>query len=206
MSASTKAAIHIRTRVHWDIGRLQEHEFRRASELIRHHPEVGTQARWDSECEIDWMYISFMDETLAGSWSGNQVVKGKSTSLFRFSFILQKKSRILQMQIEDGKVKWKNFSKTHSYRGILDLRRTAWVRVEHSPTTHVIHKDLQEQNIEPEDFENRIIFMSMFNDIDWTRRGSSQQCISNSEQVKNYAKKFTQGHWTFRGPGGEKKR
>ena len=47
--------------------------------------------------------------------------------------------------------------------------------------------------------------MSMFNDIDWTRRGNSEQCISNSEQVKNYAKKFTQGHWTFLGLGGEKK-
>ena len=51
--------------------------------------------------------------------------------------------------------------------------------------------------------ENRIIFMSMFNDIDWTRRGNSEECISSSEQVKNYAEKFTQGHWTFLGPGSD---
>ena len=68
-----------------------------------------------------------------------------------------------------------------------------------------IQKDLQEQNIEPENFEDRIIFMSMFNDIDWTRRGNSEQCISNPEQGKNYAKKFTQGHWTFLGLVSEKK-
>ena len=47
------------------------------------------------------------------------------------------------------------------------------------PRTYVIgnlqkiQKDLQEQNFEPENFEERIIFMSTFNDIDWTRRGDS---------------------------------
>ena len=45
----------------------------------------------------------------------------------------------------------------------------------------------------------------MFNDMDWTRRGKSEQCFSNSEQVKNYAKKFSQVHWTFLGLGSEKK-
>ena len=48
-------------------------------------------------------------------------------------------------------------------------------------------KDLQDRNIEPEKFEDRIIFMSMFNDIRWTKRGHAEKCISNSEQVKNYA-------------------
>ena len=47
--------------------------------------------------------------------------------------------------------------------------------------------------------------MSMFNDIDWTRKGNHGTCISNSEKVKDYAKRFLQGHWTFLGPGEEKK-
>ena len=34
------------------------------------------------------------------------------------------------------------------------------------------------ENIEPVKFENRIIFMSMFNDIDSTKRGPSERCIS----------------------------
>ena len=50
-----------------------------------------------------------------------------------------------------------------------------------------IQNDLQERNIEPEKFEDRIIFMSMFNDIEWTQRGNEENCISNYEQVKNYA-------------------
>ena len=68
-----------------------------------------------------------------------------------------------------------------------------------------IQKDLQVQNIEPEIFGDRVIFMSMFNDIEWTKKGNSEQCISNSEHVKNYAKRFSQGHWTFLGPGSELK-
>ena len=66
-------------------------------------------------------------------------------------------------------------------------------------------KVLQDQNIEPENFEDRTIFMSMFNDIDWTKRGNSERCISNSEQAKNYAERFPRGHWSFLGPGDEKK-
>ena len=42
--------------------------------------------------------------------------------------------------------------------------------------------------------------MSMFNDIDRTKKGNDEMCISNSEEVKAYAKKFSQGHWTFFGP------
>ena len=69
----------------------------------------------------------------------------------------------------------------------------------------MIHSDLQERNIEPEKITDRNIFMSMFNDIDWTRGGNDDNCISYSEKVKTYAKKFSQEHWTFLGPGDEKK-
>ena len=45
----------------------------------------------------------------------------------------------------------------------------------------VIQNDLQKRNTEPEKITDRIIFISMFNDIDWTRRGNDEVCISNSE-------------------------
>ena len=90
--------------------------------------------------------------------------------------------------------------------------RTNWIRVEHSPRDfrhcrffRKIQNDLRERNIELEKFTDRIIFMSMFNDIDWTRKGNDGICISNSEKVKTYAKRFSQGHWTFLCPGDEKK-
>ena len=68
------------------------------------------------------------------------------------------------------------------------------------------HNDLEKRNIEPEKFTDRIIFMSMFNDNNWTINGNEEICISNSEKVKMYAKKLSQGHWTFLGPGDEKKK
>ena len=48
-----------------------------------------------------------------------------------------------------------------------------------------------------------MIFMSMFNDIDWNRRGNEEECISNSEQIRDYAKRFSKEHWTFLGLGDE---
>ena len=47
--------------------------------------------------------------------------------------------------------------------------------------------------------------MSMFNDITWSERKDGENCISNALKSKNYAMKFSQGHWTFLGPGSEEK-
>ena len=38
-----------------------------------------------------------------------------------------------------------------------------------------------------------------------TKRGNSEKCISNSDQIKNHAQRFSQGHWTSLGPGDEEK-
>ena len=66
-----------------------------------------------------------------------------------------------------------------------------------------IQKDLEKKNLKPENFKDPIIFMSMFNDIKWKK--NDENCISNAEKVKNYAKSFLPGHWTFLGPGLEKR-
>ena len=68
-----------------------------------------------------------------------------------------------------------------------------------------IQPDLEKKNIKSAEFTDRLIFMSMFNDTDWTKRGNSEICISNAEKVRNHAKGFLQGHWTFLGPRSEKK-
>ena len=62
--------------------------------------------------------------------------------------------------------------------------------------------DLERKNTEPENFEDRIMFMSMFNDIEWQK--NDEICISNAKNAKNYSKRFLPGHWTFLGPGLEK--
>ena len=51
-----------------------------------------------------------------------------------------------------------------------------------------IQNDLETKNIKPEDFKDRIIFMSMVNDMEW--KNNDGDCMSNGEEVRNYAMKF----------------
>ena len=50
--------------------------------------------------------------------------------------------------------------------------------------------DLRKRNIEPEKFTDRIVFASMFNDMDWTESGNSERCISNSEKSRHTRRNF----------------
>ena len=47
-----------------------------------------------------------------------------------------------------------------------------------------IQKDLGRKNIQPEAFKDRIIFMSMFNDIGWSKRKNDENCILNAENSR----------------------
>ena len=62
-----------------------------------------------------------------------------------------------------------------------------------------IQKMMTESNCEPEQFEGRIIFMSMYNDNVWRERGNTEKCITNSVTVTNYARRFLLGRWSFLG-------
>ena len=78
-------------------------------------------------------------------------------------------------------------------------------QVESFPSIFIVHssrspESLGGEKIQPEDFKDRIIFMSMFNDIEW--KTDDENCMSNA---KNYAVSFSQGHWTFLGPRSEGK-
>ena len=45
----------------------------------------------------------------------------------------------------------------------------------------------------------------MFNDTVWGEKGNAEKCENNSREVANYACRFPRGHWSFLGPGSEKK-
>ena len=55
-------------------------------------------------------------------------------------------------------------------------------------------------------FQGSIIFMSMFNDIDWNRKGNEKSCIRNSSSVAKDARKFHKRHWSFLGLESKEKR
>ena len=57
----------------------------------------------------------------------------------------------------------------------------------------------------PETFTGKILFMSMFSDISCDRKGNKDECLANAETVKVLARRFGIGHWSFIGPGSEKK-
>ena len=109
------------------------------------------------------------------------------------------------VQLKDGKVKCKN-SKCPF------LIENCWEPMEKQLNSSVIFsQDFRHCRFfrrstmicEKETLTDRIIFMSMFNDIDWTNMDGI--CVPNSENVKDYAKKFLQGRRTFLGNGEEKK-
>ena len=56
-----------------------------------------------------------------------------------------------------------------------------------------------------EKFTGRILFMSMFNDTSCGTKDNEQEFLENARLVSLYARRFGQGHWSFVGPGSEKK-
>ena len=64
---------------------------------------------------------------------------------------------------------------------------------------------MRDLKCELEHSKDRIIFMSMYNDIEWGGRGNPEICEHNSQTVASYARKYPRGHWSFLGPGSEKK-
>ena len=58
---------------------------------------------------------------------------------------------------------------------------------------------------EPDQFQGRIIFMSMFNDIIWGSTDNERDSIANVTLVILFAQRFPAGRWSFFGPGSEKK-
>ena len=58
---------------------------------------------------------------------------------------------------------------------------------------------------DPEQFQGRIIFMSMFNVIIWRMEDNETECSASSTLVSLFAKRFPAGRWSFLGPGSETK-
>ena len=101
------------------------------------------------------------------------------------------------------------FGNTLSQRYGSDRRGTNGIRVDFLPgfTTLGILDDIQkmmaESKCEPKPCKGSIIFMSMYNEIDWGKRGNRENCIANTHRVIEYARRFTRGHWSILGPGSE---
>ena len=69
--------------------------------------------------------------------------------------------------------------------------------------TAAILKEIQnkmgELQCDPADFKDRIIFMSMFNDIEWEARGNEELSENNSKSVAEYARQIFSRSLVFHG-------
>ena len=64
----------------------------------------------------------------------------------------------------------------------------------------------KELKVLPKDFKDRIIFMSMHNDIDWNQKRQMKRLVNVIPQVlRNMSRIFPKGHWSFLGPGSKEK-
>ena len=101
------------------------------------------------------------------------------------------------------------FGNTLSQRSGSNRRGGDGVRVEKIPgfTTlgilDEIPKMMAESKCDPEQFKGRIIFMWMYNDIDGETE-ETENCIANALRITECARRFTQGHWSFLGPGSQR--
>ena len=197
-----------------EFGGLQEHQFPGKSELIQYHTEIDNGALWrDSERTYDSQVFSILDEISLVSWSSDPVDKGKKYVSTWIPNCAWTKWMTAKMQIQDGKVKWKN-SKCHLFlQSIAGNRwRSNWIRVEYSPRIFVIAEILQKNpgcSARAEHQTRRIYSLDHLHvnvqrhRLDKTRKWCN--LYFEFSEVKEYAKRFSQGHWTFLGLGDEKK-
>ena len=185
-----------------EFGNQQKHKIRDHWECVQPQSKIYQRTFWrNSECEKPGLFLAIMDvNDQAIKWAkakvcvcadsvlcvGRQEQGPEAIARWKGQVQDLKGYQSYQDAVGiDGKAiefEWKNF------RGFTALT-----------VLQQIQKDMQNKNIPPEKFEDRIIFMSMFNGLLWKKH--DQNCISNAEQVKDYVKKFKSGHWTFLGPG-----
>ena len=122
-----------------------------------------------------------MDEIYAYVRSSNQVNESQSTHLHRFRLMLGEDARSFRIKTKDGLLNSKNSNGpilTENYFGIdgqpIEFEWNISTGLSSLEIFQKSQKNLQDQNIENEHFEGRIIFMLIFNDIDWTKRGNSE--------------------------------
>ena len=64
---------------------------------------------------------------------------------------------------------------------------------------------MKDPQCESEQVNDRIIFMSMYNDIVWREEGKTEECVTNSITIAKYARSFARGRWSLLGNESEKK-
>ena len=130
------------TKLQWTFGSIQEHQFRRAQDVVRHLAEIGSgPSSCNSECDTDWLDSSFMEEIYIYARPNDYVDESKSTRLLRFTFVENVRAFRSEPQMEKP-TRW--ISTAQFFKRIIwNWWRTDWVRVKKVLRTYFI-EDLPE--------------------------------------------------------------
>ena len=161
--------------------------------------------------KIHWEKNSWKRLSLIGD---ETVINLQSTKVYVFSDSVLCLGRILQHP--DSNEAWKNriagIQSGRSYRDYDGINGEStefeWNIFPGFTTLQLcgkINDLLSDLGQTPETFTERILFMSMFNDISCDRKDNKDECLRNAESVKVFARRFGIGQWSFVGPGSEKK-
>ena len=176
-----------------ELGNLLEHNIRNHRECVQHHSKINQRTfRRNFECGRPGIFVTIMDEIGVGQ----QVGEGKccvcADSVLCVGWMEdgpRAAERRWKGQVEDLRMYSSHQDAVGIHGEVIEFEWTFFPGFSTLSSVQEIQKDLAEKNIEPENFQDRMIFMSMFNDILW--KTGDEKCIFNAEKVKNYAKKFT---------------
>ena len=146
---------------------------------------------------------------LGGRPRGDPAHEGNSSRILRLCTVRWKDARIRRIIQRMGK-------QTTEVSEHKEIQRIGWNRwrpmefewmIFPGHTTlqilHEIQRFMDTLECTLEDFQRRIIFMSMCNDIEWRNEDNKKVPSANSLIVSMHAKRFASSRWSFLGPGSE---
>ena len=179
-----------------------EQLFNESGRLVRDRTEIIGVTKIDFK-ELTWRSTSLLCST------AYQITNAK-TNIFSDSLLRVVKMGEDSIAARKDKIKW--YSENNHFKELnrIDGMTTEFEwKIFPGFTTRGLLEEIQEQmkeqQCEPVQFNDRIIFLSMYNDITRGEKGNTERCEYNSKTLADYARKFPRGRWSFLGPGSEKK-
>ena len=156
---------------------------------------------------IYWEDSSWKHLSLVGDEEVVSLSRAKNLRIFRFCVMLWKDEP--EPTVWEDKLTWFKSSPQHRTLDTIDGEpmEFEWCIFPVFTTLQLCNKVqefMSKMSVQPEDFTERIIFMSMFNDISWGSQDNEQECQLNTNLVSVSAKRFSPGRWSFFGPGSAK--
>ena len=174
------------------------------------------QERWLGKIQKLWMCLPGKLWALPGTdlqcWTIKQPSRQKHEQTYtRIPCYAWEDWPLRMLQSDDGKIKcqlWRCAVLSESCKDWMENASNSSGKIS-KDTAHcsfsTIQKDLERNHIIPENFSDRIIFMSLFNTIELEKRGNEDSCALTSRAIRDYSSRFKDGHWAFLGLGEENK-